>query len=425
MTGRRARGRRHHSGAGEEGGGGEAGSGPHRQNGDEGHERGAQRISCRDARRRPRCSGGESAEPARPMTMMRANPRHGLLGDTVKTTRSASAAPPAKITAAEPTGTSKGSRVHHELGPRRTDAPGDRGAPAGRRPDRRSSPARGPPRRPDPSAPRHRCAPSRSCRVTAESTPSAAGSEARASGDASSKRSSTSGGSPSSYQPFRPWAMVPIAGQAPQEDAGATAATARNSTRRPAIPHAEPSGNLAEAHRERGDRVPDPSRSLTTSTCPDARRRPTEACRTSSASCVAMMSAVPRERCGSRMRSMTCSADPSSRAPSTVRSADSPLPGTPRRTNRLPGSRRARDPVGHRHRPVGDGWLFVSPPRLDHRLRSRIDRSVLRARPHRSPRSRTRRGIGGNDRPLPDPESGSRAVPAVPLTMGGPAPWGA
>ena len=109
--------------------------------------------------------------------------------------------------------------------------------------------------------------------------------------------------------------MVPIAGQAPQEDAGATAATARNSTRRPAIPHAEPSGNLAEAHRERGDRVPDPSRSLTTSTCPDARRRPTEACRTTSASCVAMMSAVPKERCGSRMRSMTCSADPSSRAP--------------------------------------------------------------------------------------------------------------
>lgn len=315
MTGRRVRGRRHHSGAGEEGGGGEAGSGPHRQNGDEGHERGAQRISCRDARRRPRCSGGESAEPARPMTMMRANPRHGLLGRHREDDSQRQRGSPCEDHGRRTDGDEQG--VHHELGPRKTDAPGERGAPAGRRPDRRSSPARGPPRRPDPSAPRHRCAPSRSCRVTAESTPSAAGSEARASGDASSKRSSTSGGSPSSYQPFRPWAMVPSpsAGQAPQEDAGATAATARNSTRRPAIPHAEPSGNLAEAHRGRGDLVPDPSRSLTTSTCPDARRRPTEACRTTSASCVAMMSAVPKERCGSRMRSMTCSADPSSRAP--------------------------------------------------------------------------------------------------------------
>lgn len=207
MTGRRVRGRRHRSGAGEEGGGGEAGSGPHRQNGDEGHERGAQRISCRDARRRPRCSGGESAEPARPMTMMRANPRHGLLGRHREDDSQRQRGSPCEDHGRRTDGDEQG--IHHELGPRKTDAPGERGAPAGRRPDRRSSPARGPPRRPDPSAPRHRCAPSRSCRVTAESTPSAAGSEARASGDASSKRSSTSGSSPSSYQPFRPWAMVP------------------------------------------------------------------------------------------------------------------------------------------------------------------------------------------------------------------------
>ena len=217
---------------------------------------------------------------------------------------------------------------------------------------------------------------------------------------------------------------VPIAGQAPQEDAGATAATARNSTRRPAVPHAEPSGNLAEAHRERGALVPDPSRSLTTSTCLDARRRPTEACRTTSASCVAMMSAVPKERCGSRMRSMTCSADPSSRAPSTVRSADSPLPGTPRRTTASPGPAEHEIPSGTVTDPSAtDGSSSApstrpSPPIPDRPVRAARPPPPVPSLPDAS-RDRRERP------PSPRPGIGLPRRTRRPPHDGGPAPWGA
>lgn len=127
-------------------------------------------------------------------------------------------------------------------------------------------------------------------------------------------------------------------------------------------------------------------------------------------------------------------APPADRDASRVQSVEGAEHGEKRRLaaprdaaedHRLPGSRRARDPVGHRHRPVGDGWLFVSPPST--RPSPPIpDRPVRAARPPPPVPSLPDASRDRRERPpSPRPGIGLPRRTRRPPHDGGPAPWGA
>lgn len=127
-------------------------------------------------------------------------------------------------------------------------------------------------------------------------------------------------------------------------------------------------------------------------------------------------------------------APPADRDASRVQSVEGAEHGEKRRLaaprdaaedHRLPGSRRARDPVGHRHRPVGDGWLFASP--LDSTIASDPGPIGPCCAPAPiGPLAPGRvTGSAGTTALSPTRNRAPAPYPPSPSRWGGPAPWGA